>query len=292
MGWLEATVTTSARHRRDVESTMTELGALAVTLTDAGDAPLLEPPAGSTPVWPEMRVTGLFPERTDRDRLRALIRRRLPAGAIRRYRQRRLGERDWERAWLEDFGPLSFGDRLCICPTGQQPPGEFAALVRLDPGLAFGTGSHPTTALCLEALAELDLEGCRVLDYGCGSGILAVSALKLGAAEAWAVDNDPQALTAARANAERNRVAERLHLADSAESLPHRANLVVANILTRVLCALAPSLGRLAQPGAPLLLSGILADQVPEVRRAYEPRFTHWRTVERDNWVLLRGRRR
>ncbi len=291
LGWLEAIVITSAGHREDVESALNYAGALAVTLRDAGNRPLLEPTPGATPGWPQTEVIGLFPECTDPDRLRACLGRALAPEALAGYRHRRLAERDWQREGLKDFVPLTFGGRLCVCPTHLSPPGDFQATVWLDPGLAFGTGTHASTSLCLEALAGLELAGQKLLDYGCGSGILSLAALKLGAVEAWAVDHDPQALAATRANAERNAVGERLRAVPSGEPLGVRADVVVANILADTLIALAPTLAALAAPGARLLLSGILADQASAVRRAYQPAFGRWRTRRRDDWVLLGARR-
>lgn len=291
MSWLEAIVVTDAGHRLEVEAALNRAGALALTLRDAGDRPVLEPPPGATPVWPRTEVIGLFPERTDPERLSAQLRLSLAPGAVEAYRHREIAERDWARAALEDWVPLSFGERLCVCPTHLSPPGDPQATVWLDPGLAFGTGTHASTALCLEALARLELTGRRVLDYGCGSGILSLAALKLGAVEAWAVDHDPQALAATRANAERNSVAERLRVVPAGEPLAIRADLVAANILPGALIALAPMLAALAAPGARLLLSGILADQAAAVRRAYQGAFGRWRTHRHGDWVLLDAER-
>ena len=284
-------MTTRVAHHRAVEHLMTELGALAVTFRNAGDEPVLEPAVGTIPLWPELKVIGLFPENADPQLLEYLLNQRLPAGSIQGYRHRPLEDQIWERAWLKDFAPQTFGGRLCICPSHCRPPAEIPAVVFLDPGLAFGTGTHATTWLCLQHLATSDLRGRRLIDFGCGSGILALAALRLGAAEVWAVDNDPQALAATRANAERNHIDEGLKIVPAGEPIGEQADVVVANILAAVLRGLVDTLSQLTGPGARLVLSGILSDQVSEVRQAYEPRFGRWQLTEREDWALLCGRK-
>lgn len=290
MSWLEAHVRTDPAHAAQVEAALEAAGAVSVTLVDAADDPVLEPQPGATPLWAQVRVTGLFDGAAGADALRAALGASLPAdGAL---RVEPLEEQVWERAWLEHFRPMRFGRRLWVIPGGQTA--ELAAgdvAVALDPGLAFGTGTHATTALCLEWLDSIDLAGRRVIDVGCGSGILAVAALKLGAAEAVAIDHDPQALLATRENAARNGVTERLTVigADAPPSEP--ADVVVANILAGTLIELAPRILAMVRPGGRLALSGILAEQTDAVAAAYaEPgaiRFSP--AVLRDGWALLHG---
>jgi ribosomal protein L11 methyltransferase len=201
--------------------------------------------------------------------------------------------RQWERAWLDDFKPMRFGNRLRICPSHLQPPDDHSVNVILDPGLAFGTGTHPTTALCLEWLDGQPLENKNLIDYGCGSGILAVAALKLGAPLAIATDRDPQALTATRWNAEQNKVENRLRL-HAPESMPldSQADIVLANILSNILIELKPVLTALVKQGGQLVLSGILVDQADGVISAYRDSFDFAEPVLKEDWVLLEGIRK
>ena len=288
MSWLQLHLTVDKARAAEAEARMEELGALSVTLTDAEDEPMLEPPPGETPVWTRTRVTGLFPGDTETTALRRRLEDALGAEVF----LEPLEDQPWERAWLDHFRPMRFGDRLWICPSGQEVEAEGAVVVELDPGLAFGTGTHPTTALCLQWLDGANLEGRRVIDYGCGSGILGIAALKLGAAEVIAVDHDPQALAATRENARRNGVAERLRTLAPGEPLPGGADLLLANILANVLVELAPTLAPLLPAGGELVLSGILEEQAEEVARAYAPRFEFAPWTSLEGWVRLDGVKR
>ncbi|HHH13498.1 MAG TPA: 50S ribosomal protein L11 methyltransferase [Thiolapillus brandeum] len=288
MSWLQLHLTVDKARAAEAEARMEELGALSVTLTDAEDEPMLEPPPGETPVWTRTRVTGLFPGDTETTALRRRLEDALGAEVF----LEPLEDQPWERAWLDHFRPMRFGDRLWICPSGQEVEAEGAVVVELDPGLAFGTGTHPTTALCLQWLDGANLEGRHVIDYGCGSGILGIAALKLGAAEVIAVDHDPQALAATRENARRNGVAERLRTLAPGEPLPGGADLLLANILANVLVELAPTLAPLLPAGGELVLSGILEEQAEEVARAYAPRFEFAPWTSLEGWVRLDGVKR
>jgi len=265
-------------------------GAQAVTLSDAGDDPVLEPGRGETPLWPATRIAGLFPPDADFDALRADLVGTFGLGEMPAHRIDVLHDRPWEREWLKVFGPMPFGERLWVCPAGMRPEAHDAVIVELDPGLAFGTGTHPTTALCLEWLQGLDLAGKRVLDFGCGSGILAIAALKLGAHSAVGIDNDPQALTATASNARRNGVANRL--ATQSGRIDDPFDVVLANILAAPLTDYADWLGaRLARNGR-LALSGILASQAGAVADAYRRHVEFEPPAAKDDWVRLSGRRR
>ena len=267
------------------------LGALSVTFGDAGDSPLLEPPPDSTELWDSTRVTGLFPGNCDVDHLRARLASTLTPAIAGSLRLERLEDQAWERAWMDAFYPMRFGRRLWIRPSGRAVDSPGAVVVDLDPGLAFGTGTHPTTALCLRWLDRATLAGCTVLDYGCGSGILAVAALKLGAARAVGVDHDPQALQASLDNARKNAVAHRLTL-HGPESLPDATyDLVLANILAGTLIALAPRLSGLVRPEGRLVLSGILRDQATSVRAAYADELQEEKSLEQEGWALVALRR-
>lgn len=293
--WQQFTMDLDGLDPEIVEAVFVDHGAVSVTLADAGDNPVLEPGPGETPLWTDTRITGLFPADAALDGLSADLKMTLGRDPLPRHRLATLEERDWEREWLKDFGPMQFGRHLWICPGDADAPDD-AVVVRLDPGLAFGTGTHPTTALCLEWLDGLDLAGKRVLDYGAGSGILAIAALKLGATGAVAMDIDPQALLACRDNAERNGVAERLSVVGSDEAIDGRFDVVLANILAGPLVELRESLTKRALSGGQMALSGILSGQRKEIETAY----ADWiafeepaeRTQDMQTWVRLSGRRR
>ena len=291
MSWLQLRLASDRGQAEALEAALLAVGALSVTLEDAGDEPLLEPGVGETPLWQSLRVTGLFPADTDLDPVRAALR-AFPGGAAARFEI--LEDKDWEREWMKHYRPLQFGERLWICPSWLEPPDPDAVNLLLDPGLAFGTGTHPTTALCLEALAALPLAGTRVVDYGCGSGILGIAAARLGAASVLAVDNDPQALRATTDNAERNGVAaDRLtvHLPGDYPREPWRgaAAVVVANILAGPLAALADELCDLLAPGGTLLLAGLLDTQMAELAESYAGRLALTEHARREDWVCLAG---
>jgi ribosomal protein L11 methyltransferase len=275
-----------------IETAMTDAGAMAVTLGDAGDEPQLEPPPGTTPLWDRVKLTALFPDEPEACPRLWELSRSLAARFGTEPHLERMEDQVWERVWMDDLVPLRFGERLWVAPRGQSVPASDAVVVELDPGLAFGTGHHPTTALCLCWLDGSDLEGKRVIDYGCGSGILAIAALRLGAASVVAVDHDPQALEATRANAEQNAVAARL-LTCLPEAMPNEpSDLLVANILAGPLVDLAPRLAELTHPGGSIALSGILRDQTAQIQDAYEPWLELSKPQTEGEWVLLSGRRR
>lgn len=298
MPWLELSLTLAADRQPACEATLEELGALSVTLQDADaetpdERAIFEPGLDQTPLWHRVVLTALFEHDADRAGIAAALCATMPGLSPAQLEFRDVADQDWERAWMDQFKPMRFGRRLWIVPWNVTDFAEpQATVVRLDPGLAFGTGTHPTTALCLEWLDGLDLEGRRVTDYGCGSGVLAIAALKLGAAHALAVDNDPQALTATRSNAARNGVDARLdvHLPGDAPSA--LADVFVANILAGPLAELAERFALLTGPGAPMALSGILAGQEQELVQRYEPWFEALAVTRRDDWIRIEGRRR
>jgi ribosomal protein L11 methyltransferase len=273
------------------EDACAELGAIAVSLADAGDEPLLEPAPGDTPLWQAVRLQALFELDANpavaAATLAAVLEIEPESIAI-----QHVEDRAWEREWLKDFRPMRFGRRLWIAPAGQQPPGQAAVVLELDPGLAFGTGTHATTALCLEWLDREVRGGEQVLDYGCGSGILALAALKLGADAAVACDIDPQALTATRENALKNGLAARISVAQDPHAIAEAFDLVVANILSGTLIELAPRLATHCRAGGVIALAGLLARQADEVAAAYRPWFDIAPETEREGWTLLAGRRR
>ena len=321
MPFLQFTLEVGTRNPQPYEDALFALGALSVTLLDAADDPVLEPAPGAMPLWPTVVVSAVFPSEVDVAGIRAGLGAAPgldPLLVAERSRIDPVADRAWEREWLKDFRPMRFGTRLWVCPGGQRPgdadladdsggaargqtplggltPGLTPVLVELDPGLAFGTGTHPTTALCLEWLdsgATTWLADAEVIDYGCGSGILAIAALKLGARTALAMDIDPQALLATRENAERNTVAARLEVTDDAACGDRPVDVLLANILAGPLVELAPVLARLIRPGGRLALSGLLLGQADEVTAAYAPWFDIDLTGARDDWGRLTGRRR
>jgi len=288
MPWLQAHLTVSREQAPLIELVFDNLGALSVTLLDAADEPMLEPAPGETPLWSNTRVTGLFEGGTDSDQLRSLIDQALNTDTSRQLTLEILEDQAWERAWLKYFQPLRFGDRLWICPTGKRVDSEDSVVIRLDPGLAFGTGTHPTTALCLEWLDGAELQNKTLIDYGCGSGILAIAALKLGAARVIAVDHDPQAIIATISNAQQNNVSEQLLAVSSNDFQTQQADTVIANILANILVELAPQISQLVKPGGDLVLSGILQDQAAQVISAYTA-FNFSAPVQREDWVRLQA---
>lgn len=290
MPWRELSFVLPRAPADTVSEFLEQRGAQAITLAEDGDEELFEPPPGETPLWQQTRLTALFDMEVETGALQAALIEQF-GDHLKDFEHRILADQLWERAWLEHFRPLNFG-RLWICPSGQLPPDPQGACLILDPGLAFGTGTHPTTALCLEWLAGQDLSGKTVIDYGCGSGILAVAALALGAAWAFACDIDPQALIATQENARKNLVAERLSCCYPQAMPAITADIVVANILADPLIALAATLTAHTRPGGWLVLSGILEPQAESVRRAYAPGFDFQPTRSEDGWVRLAGIRR
>lgn len=289
MRWRRLEFTVAGADLAHCEPALAELGALSTTFRDAADQPLLEPAPGETPLWDEVRVEALFDAGDDLAAVVDTLQRALPLrdGTVDIHDVR---EQAWERAWMERFAPMRFGRRLWIYPSHITPPDDGRVAVILDPGLAFGTGTHPTTALCLRWLDAHPPAGKTVLDYGCGSGVLAIAAARLGAPRVYATDIDPQALTATQNNATANAAAGQLETGDPGQAPP--ADLVLANILSGVLIELAGIVSERLRAGGRLVLSGILHDQADAVRAAYAP-YVEFTGVEREeDWVLLEGLRR
>jgi len=297
MPWLELSLTVRAEQQPRVEEALDDLGALSITLQDADaetpdEQAIFEPGVGELPLWPTITLNALFEEDTDRRGLSEALGELLPWLEPDHMQFRDVADEDWERAWMDQFKPMPFGRRLWIYPWNIEPPeDDDTVVVRLDPGLAFGSGTHPTTALCLAWLDSLDLKGKNIVDYGCGSGILAIAALKLGAASAVGVDNDPQALTASADNAERNEVDERLALFLPEDLEAEPADVFIANILAGPLGELAPTFAAAAKPGAPFAISGILKGQEEELLARYAEWFDELRVDTLEDWVRISGRR-
>jgi ribosomal protein L11 methyltransferase len=289
--WLLIKFSVPSRDADAIADALAANGALSVSIEGATDEARLQTANEATPMWSENRLTGLFAEDIDAPAVLAAMRETSGLGVLPPYHVERLDDADWERAWRANYHPQQVAPNLWITPSWRAPPDSTAINVVLDPGLAFGTGTHPSTRLCLAWLAEQPLAGRSVLDYGCGSGILAIAALKLGAAHATAVDIDPQAVAVTCLNAAANGVAERL-TACSPDAFASNlsADVVVANILSETLIMLAPELRARLAPNGRIALSGVLAEQAEAVRSAYAPHI-ELSTRLRDGWGLLAGRR-
>jgi ribosomal protein L11 methyltransferase len=291
MPWLELKVDSDAQQAPALADELTDLGALSVTLSDVRDEPIYEPARGTEPLWRHTRVTALFDVDVDAHAVIAELAARFGDWIKTAATVAPLTDQAWERTWMDHFAPMKFGDNLWICPSWMEPPDPAAVNIRMDPGLAFGTGTHPTTALCLEWLAAHPPRDHAVIDYGCGSGVLAVAAAKLGASVVYAVDNDPQALLATRENAQRNGVERCIRIYAPEQLPPLRADTLLANILANPLVELASAFARMVIPGGHIVLSGILAEQASDVLRAYEPWFELQTPAHKEQWVRLDGRR-
>ncbi|HTD75626.1 MAG TPA: 50S ribosomal protein L11 methyltransferase [Steroidobacteraceae bacterium] len=274
-----------------VEAALRDVGASSITFLDRGDEPVLEPKPGEIRLWSDTLVRALFQESSDAALNLNRLASALGPHVTQTARVRAVKDQVWERAWLTDWKSLRFGRRLWVCPRDAEAPEDpEAVIVRLDPGLAFGTGTHPTTALCLQILDSMALAGKTLIDYGCGSGILGLAALKLGAAHVTAVDLDPQALLSTRDNANRNAVASRITVQDTEASLPS-AHCVIANILAGPLIELVPKLTLACESGGHLLLSGLLKTQAYSLKAAYASGFDIVQVIERDEWCCIYARR-
>jgi ribosomal protein L11 methyltransferase len=286
MPWIQLTFNVSREQAEKAEQSLLQTGALSVTFRDAEDNPVLEPAPGETPLWNELIVTGLFEADTDTLTLRQRIQTKFPHTEL---RLEPLEDRDWIRAWMDHYQPMCFGQRLWICPTHLMPPQPDAINLMLDPGLAFGTGTHPTTALCLQWLDQHDVREKSVMDFGCGSGVLAIAALLLGAQHADACDIDPQAIIASRNNAQANHVSEKINVMRPEELPAQEYDVVMANILAGPLMQLATKLAGFTRSGGHIVLSGILNTQADDICHAYAPWFELDAPAVQEDWVRITG---
>jgi ribosomal protein L11 methyltransferase len=289
MEWRQFVISLESIEPALLEEVLLRHGAQSVTLSDAGNDPVLEPLPGSTPLWSDTRLTALFTADADFESLRTDLEQTLAIDVLPDNHVEALADCAWERQWLKDFGPMRFGERLWVSPEGFTIDADDAVVVRLDPGLAFGTGAHATTALCLEWLDKIDIADKTLLDFGCGSGILAIAALKLGAKSVTAVDIDLQAITATRQNALSNEVDDRLETTLQIDQLDDQFDFVVANILAGTLVDHATFVCDRLKSGGRLALSGILAEQVADVSAAYRHCIEFAAAEYRDNWARLSG---
>ena len=291
MAWLQLTLEATHSNSEQLSDLLSQAGAASVTLQDAHDDPIFEPPPGSTPLWKELLLTGLFAADIQIESVLNFIKSNY--GELPPYTLNPLEDKDWVRAWMDDFKPMQFGQRVWICPSWHTPPDPDAVNIMLDPGLAFGTGTHPTTSLCLQWLDQNFQTPVDVIDYGCGSGILGIAADLLGATQVYAVDLDPQALMATQANAEKNHVVERLETFSVPEFKRQfqtlQCPLLLANILAGPLVDLSEMLASHVAPNGKIVLSGILAEQAEKVSLAYQQWFTIDEVTQEGDWVRIVG---
>jgi len=292
MPWIQLTISAPEKHAPLVGDMLEGNGAVAVTYRDAQDNPIFEPPIGELIYWQETLVTGLYPAETDMAPIIANLQKaKIFANGL-QYKTDQLEDKDWEREWMDNFHPIQFGQRLWVCPSWRDIPDPTAVNIMLDPGMAFGTGTHPTTALCLGWLDGQDLSAKTVVDFGCGSGILAIGALLLGAQCAVGIDIDQQALIASKDNAERNGVAAKLEVYLPSNQPSLKADMVVANILAGPLQELASIITDYVAEDGELVMSGILERQIPDVQAAYAEHFDFSPAQIKEGWVMLHAKRK
>ncbi|MGF1708637.1 50S ribosomal protein L11 methyltransferase [Enterovibrio baiacu] len=293
MPWIQIKLNATIENAETIgDMLMEEAGALSVTFLDAKDTPVFEPLPGETRLWGETDILALYDAETDMDAVLAILKASPLLADDFAYKVEQLEDKDWERAWMDNFKPMQFGQRLWVCPSWCDAPDPNAVNIMLDPGLAFGTGTHPTTALCLEWLDGQDLAGKTVIDFGCGSGILSLAALLLGAEKVIGIDIDPQALQASKDNAERNGVADRLELylpKDQPDNL--QAEIVVANILAGPLRELSPVIKSLMMPNGKLAMSGVLDTQAESVADCYRDELTIDDIIVKEEWCRITGQK-
>ncbi|MDD5462294.1 MAG: 50S ribosomal protein L11 methyltransferase [Methylococcales bacterium] len=289
MAWHQISVITNENVAPLLADFFSNLGAVSVTYMDAEDEPVYEPAIGETKIWTNTQVIALFELDAEPELIKTLVLRQFKKEDLHNWLHEEVADQKWERAWMEYYKPMKFAGSLWVCPTDQEQVEPGTVCLTLDPGLAFGTGTHPTTALCLEWLANHDLAGKTVIDYGCGSGILAVAAILLGSKIAHAVDIDPQALTATQSNALKNNVQDRVHCYLPEQFAPFQADIVLANILAKPLIEMSEQICALLAPGGQLVLSGILYEQAESVIDAYQPNIAFKPLVQQEDWIRLDG---
>ena len=292
MPWLQLKFDIHPDKADDFSDLLMETGAVSVTLEDAADQPIFEPPPGEMQLWSSTRIVGLYTEDTSAEEVLNQIKELLAPEPVPPHTQEQLEDKVWERVWMDEFQPIQFGEKLWICPSWCEPPESDAVNIRLDPGLAFGTGTHPTTALCLQWLDSNPPSDINVIDYGCGSGILAVAAAMLGAKHVWAIDHDPQAILATNENAQVNEVRHLISAGDATITPSQPTDLLLANILAQPLIEFAPKFSQLVKPSGQIVLSGILEHQASSVVTAYQEHFELDPVSRKEEWVRITGKRR
>ncbi len=287
MAWHQLSITTNENTAPIIADFFSDLGAVSVTYMDANNHPVYEPEIGETKIWQQTIVIALYELDAEPILIKRLLFTQFETTLLQNWQQQLLEDQIWERTWMEYYQPMKFADKLWVCPTGQEQYEINTVCMILDPGLAFGTGTHPTTALCLEWLASHDLTNKTIIDYGCGSGILAIAAVLLGAKHAYAIDIDPQALIATQANAEKNQVENRISRYLVEDFTPIKADLILANILAKPLIELQDQISSLVKKEGQLILSGILTEQAKMVIDAYTSQFYFTPVVKQQDWCRL-----
>lgn len=286
----QLSIITELNNLEQLEDAMMAAGARAVTIADAGNETIVDPSQDDRIPWKRILVTGLFDEDKDMDSVKDFIQSVLGDTPASDYYTESVEDRDWVSTWMENFKPIQFGKRLWVVPEWCTPPDPSAINILINPGQAFGTGTHPTTALCLEWIEGANMQGLEAVDYGCGSGILAIALAKSGASHVVAVDNDPQALIAAQENINKNKCSSGISVTTPESISGLKTGLVVANILANPLITLAPTFASLIHQGGTVILSGILDEQADEIKKAYEPWFEIIQCINNKNWVMIEGR--
>jgi ribosomal protein L11 methyltransferase len=291
MPWLQLKIISPRRFVESLEDSLLASGAASVTFEDNADQPILEPGLGETPLWDNVKITGLFEAQIDTAKTIATAERKF-GNKLPEYKWEQLEDKDWEREWMKNYHAIRCGERLWICPSWQQPPEPDKINLMLDPGLAFGTGTHPTTFMCMQWIDEQDFTDLDVVDYGCGSGILGIATLLMGAKKVIGVDIDPQALLATTENAKRNNLADDAMPVFLPQDCPKiQADIMLANILAGPLAELAPALNDMTKLGGKICLSGILAIQADTVKQAYTTWFDFDPVTTQEEWVRLTARK-
>lgn len=290
MAWIQITTDVAEPLAEPLSDSMTEMGAVSVTFMDAQDEPIYEPEIGTTPIWSLTKVMSLFDAETNAKFIVETVQANMPQLKNHVFKIEAIEDKDWVREWMDQFTPMQFGNNLWIVPSWHDAPNPNAVNLLLDPGMAFGTGTHPTTAMCLEWLDANPPAGKTVIDYGCGSGILALAAQKLGASSVKGTDIDPQAIQASEQNAQRNGEQIAFALVEHFDSEP--VDLLIANILSGPLKELAPEFERLLKPGGELVLSGLLTTQADELIEHYKQfGFELTELATTDEWARLSGKK-
>jgi ribosomal protein L11 methyltransferase len=292
MAWHQISVITDENTAPQLADFFSHLGAVSVTYMDAEDEPVYEPAIGETKIWSNTQVIALYELDSDPDQIKNKIYAHFKDSHLQNWLYEAVDDQEWERAWMEYYKPMKFADRLWVCPTDQEQHEPGTVCLTLDPGLAFGTGTHPTTALCLEWLASHDLTHKTVIDYGCGSGILAVASVLLDAEIAYGVDIDPQAITATESNAAKNQVESKIHCYLPEQFTPFQADIVLANILAKPLIEMSEHICALVKTGGQLVLSGILFEQAEDVINTYQKYIIFNPLVQQEDWIRLDGVKR
>ena len=291
--WQQLKIQLHSEDTSSFEQILFDSDAISISYLDAEDQPVFQEEPGSTPLWDNTFLLCLFNTKTDLGSLLNKLRCNTKVLNNKSLNIELIEDQDWERSWMKDFEPIQFGEKLWICPSWLSPPEPNAVNIKLDPGLAFGTGNHATTSLCLRWLDQADVRGSEVIDYGCGSGVLSIASALLGAVKVHSVDNDPQAISATIDNSRRNKVPGDVLTTYLPEAVPPvHADILIANILERPLIDLSEKFAELVKKGGYITLSGLLEEQIPSLLSCYDRWFDMEAPQVEQGWVLLCGTRK